>query len=62
MIQHRPPERASGSGPAVVTAANDPLQVAAEFVVHVTGAEPTQAERAVLRRAYEQVATAERSG
>jgi exonuclease SbcD len=62
VIQHRPPERASDRArAAVVTTANDPLDVAAEFVRHVTGAEPTDAERAVLRRAYEQVAADERS-
>jgi exonuclease SbcD len=62
VIQHRPPERTSDrAGATVVTSANDPLQVAAEFVVHVTGAEATDAELAVLRRAYEQVTAAERS-
>ena len=62
VIQHRPPERASSAaGAAVITAANDPLQVAAEFIVHVTGTDPTDAERAVLRRAYEQVTAAELS-
>src|SRR5450830_1007276 len=62
VIQHRPPERASDrAGATVVTSANDPLQVAAEFVVHVTGAVPTDAELAVLRRAYEQVTADERS-
>jgi len=62
VIQHRPPERASDRvGATVVTSANDPLTVAAEFVVHVTGAEPTDAELAVLRRAYEQVTAGERS-
>ncbi|CAN5216417.1 exonuclease SbcCD subunit D [soil metagenome] len=62
VIQHRPPKRASDrAGATVVTPANDPLVVAAEFVVHVTGAEPTDAELAVLRRAYEQVTAGERS-
>ena len=62
VIQHRPPERTSDrAGATVVTSANDPLQVAAEFVVHVTGAEATDAELAVLRRAYEQVTAAEQS-
>ncbi|HEX5333465.1 MAG TPA: exonuclease SbcCD subunit D [Cellulomonas sp.] len=62
VIQHRPPERTSDRvGATVVTSANDPLQVAAEFVVHVTGMEPTDAELAVLRRAYEQVTAGERS-
>ena len=62
VIQHRPPERAPDrAGATVVTSANDPLVVAAEFVVHVTGAEPNDAELAVLRRAYEQVTAGERS-
>lgn len=62
VIQHRPPERMSDlAGATVVTSANDPLVVAAEFVVHVTGAEATDAELAVLRRAYEQVTADERS-
>jgi exonuclease SbcD len=62
VIQHRPPERATDrAGATVVTTANDPLDVAAEFVRHVTGADPTDAERAVLRRAYEQVTADERS-
>ena len=62
VIQHRPPERRSDrAGATVVTSANDPLLVAAEFVVHVTGAEATDAELAVLRRAYEQVTADERS-
>lgn len=62
VIQHRPPERTSDrAGATVVTSANDALQVAAEFVVHVTGAPATDAELAVLRRAYEQVTAAEQS-
>jgi len=62
VIQHRPPERTSDRvGATVVTSANDPLLVAAEFVVHVTGVEATDAELAVLRRAYEQVTADERS-
>jgi exonuclease SbcD len=44
-----------------VGAASDPLDVAAQFVRHVTGADPTAAEVAVLRRAYEDVTAAERS-
>ena len=36
------------------------LQVAAQFVRHVTGAGPAPAEAAVLRRAYEDVVGAER--
>ena len=39
----------------------DPLAVAADFVRYVTDAEPTLAEAAVLRRAYEDVAAGQRS-
>jgi DNA repair protein SbcD/Mre11 len=61
VVQHQPPAREAGPRLAEVTAARDPLEVAAEFVQHVSGARPTEAEAAVLRRAYEQVAAAERS-
>jgi len=37
------------------------VQVAAEFVEHVTGAAPTPEEVAVLRRAYEDVLAGQRS-
>ena len=52
---------AEPSRAAAVTAAQDPLDVAADFVAHVTGAAATPDELAVLRRAYESVAAAERS-
>ncbi len=62
VVQHRPErnddERAR---PVLVTAAADPVEVAADFVAHVTGARPTEAERLVLRAAHEHVAAAERS-
>lgn len=61
VVQHQPPLREAGPRVAEVTAARDPLEVAAEFVQHVSGARPTEAEAAVLRRAYEQVVAAERS-
>lgn len=62
VIQHRPPERPGVERAATqVTAAHDPLEVAAEFVTHVCGAEPTEAEAAVLRRAYEDVVALDRS-
>jgi exonuclease SbcD len=54
LTEHRPPVVA-GRATAVVTAAQDPVLVAAEFVEHVTGAAPTADELAVLRRAYEDV-------
>lgn len=61
VTEHRPPGGVARSGAAVVTASRDPVDVAAEFVEHVTGAPPTAEELAVLREAYEFVATAERS-
>ncbi len=54
VVEHRPAQRDSVRL-AAVTAARDPLDVAAEFVEHVTGAPPTEPELAVLRRAYEAV-------
>jgi exonuclease SbcD len=61
VVQHRPPvSRPSGSSVAV-TAAHDPLEVAAEFVEHVTGGRPSVAETTALRDALEHVAGLERS-
>ncbi|WP_432457391.1 exonuclease SbcCD subunit D [Cellulomonas iranensis] len=62
VVQHRPdrPDDAR-EWLALVTAAADPVQVAADFVTHVTGGAPTDAERAVLRAAHEHVLAAERS-
>ena len=54
VVEHRPAHR-EAVDLAAVTAARDPLDVAAEFVEHVTGVGPTEPERAVLRRAYEAV-------
>jgi exonuclease SbcD len=61
VVEHRPGVTAERSRARVVTSASDPLQVAGEFVEHVTGAPPTPEELAVLRRAYEDVLAAERS-
>lgn len=61
VVQHRPPARDADARAAEVSAARDPLEVAAEFVAHVSGTPPTPAEAAVLRRAYEQAVAAERS-
>lgn len=60
VVEHRSSAPRSREA-AAVTAARDPLEVAAEFVAHVTGAQPTPAEAAVLRRAYEDVLATERS-
>ncbi|WP_315093307.1 exonuclease SbcCD subunit D [uncultured Cellulomonas sp.] len=61
VVQHRAAEQAGASRAAVVTAAHDPLVVAADFLAHVTGRGPTPAEVDVLRRAYEDVADLDRS-
>ena len=60
VVEHRP-ERATRTMYAAVTTARDPLEVAAEFVEHVTGALPTPQEREVLRAAYEHVLAGGRS-
>jgi DNA repair protein SbcD/Mre11 len=60
VVQHQPPsvgERVSSA----VTAAHDPLEVAADFVEHVTGGRPSEAEAGVLRSALEHVVALERS-
>ncbi len=61
VVQHRAVEPATSARAAVITAAHDPLDVAADFLAHVTGHRPTPAEADVLRRAYEDVAAIERS-
>jgi exonuclease SbcD len=61
VVQHRPPVVESAARAAVVSAAADPVEVSAQFVRHVTGRAPSADELAVLRRAYEHVAAAERS-
>ncbi len=54
VVEHRP-EQVERRRAALVTAAHDPLEVAAQFVAHVTGARPDAAELAVLPRAYDDV-------
>lgn len=61
VVQHRPPAVEGRGRAALVSAAADPVEVSAEFVRHVTGRGPSADELAVLRRAYEDVAAAERS-
>ena len=61
VVEHRPARAGVEAGPAAVTSASDPLQVASDFVAHVTGAPPSAAEVEVLREAYEHVLAAERS-
>ena len=61
VTEHRPPAGTARARAAVVTAAQDPVDVAAQFVEHVTGSAPTPDELGVLRAAYESVLAAERS-
>lgn len=61
VIQHQPPATASARRGAEVGPGRDPLEVVADFIAHVGGAAPTEAEADVLRQAYEQVMAAERS-
>ncbi len=61
VTEHRPPAGTARTRAVTVTAAQDPVDVAAQFVEHVTGAAPSADELAVLRDAYEQVLAAERS-
>ncbi len=61
-IHHTPLGGAAQRHLQVVTAAHDPLEIAAEFVEYATSATPTQAELAVLRSAYEQALATEASG
>ncbi|MDO8106069.1 exonuclease SbcCD subunit D [Isoptericola sp. b441] len=53
-VEHRPARTAAPPSVAV-TPTRDPVELLAEFVAHVTGAEPDPAELAVLTRAYEAV-------
>ncbi|GEA84145.1 nuclease SbcCD subunit D [Cellulomonas gelida] len=61
VVQHRPPAAVGAPALRAVTAAADPVEVACDFVSHVTGARPDDDELAVLRAAHEHAAAAERS-
>lgn len=61
VVQHRPASGVLAARARVVATAEDPLAVARDFVVHVTGSPATAAEVDVLRRAYGLVQAAERS-
>ncbi|RXR22724.1 exonuclease subunit SbcD [Oerskovia turbata] len=60
-VQHRPPVTAEREVISVVGQGRDPLEVTHEFVQHVTGTGPDQAERAALRTALERALASERS-
>ncbi|WP_407344940.1 exonuclease SbcCD subunit D [Pengzhenrongella phosphoraccumulans] len=61
VVQHRPPTAAGEREHVAVTSARDPLEVAAEFVQHITAAGPTVAEADALRAALEHVLALDRS-
>jgi len=61
VIQYQPPVTALTRRSAEVGPGRDPLDVVADFLTHVGGTPPTEAEAAVLRAAYEQVVAADRS-
>ncbi|MFF3064633.1 exonuclease SbcCD subunit D [Oerskovia sp. NPDC057915] len=60
-VQHRPPVTAEREVISVVGQGRDPLEVTHEFVQHVTGAGPDQAEGDALRTALERALASERS-
>ncbi|MBD7998300.1 exonuclease SbcCD subunit D [Oerskovia gallyi] len=60
-VQHRPPVTAEREVISVVGQGSDPLEVTHEFVQHVTGSGPDQAEGAALRTALERALASERS-
>ncbi|WP_029253979.1 exonuclease SbcCD subunit D [Paraoerskovia marina] len=60
-IHHQPDRPAGREAITVVAAHHDPLDVARDFVDHVTGQAPTPAENEVLRTALEAAAASERS-
>jgi exonuclease SbcD len=60
-VTHRPPAPPERETVVVAGPGRDPLDVARDFVTHVTGAPPTDAEVLVLRTALEDALAAERS-
>ncbi len=60
-VQHRPPRTVEREVISVVGSGRDPLEVAHEFVQHVTGVLPRPAEAAALRTALERALASERS-
>lgn len=61
VVQHTPQVCDLAAVPPGDRPGADPVRVAGDFVAHVTGTAPTDAELAVLRRAYEDVLTAQRT-
>jgi exonuclease SbcD len=60
-VTHRPPRPAEREVVTAVGPGRDPLDVARDFVEHVAGHAPTDAEVAVLREAFELALAEERS-
>ncbi|OLT47133.1 exonuclease SbcCD subunit D [Cellulosimicrobium sp. CUA-896] len=60
-VTHRPPQQAERETVTAVGPGRDPLDVARNFVEHVSGHAPTAAEESVLRDALEGALAAERS-
>ncbi|MEE1650775.1 exonuclease SbcCD subunit D [Brachybacterium sp. J144] len=52
LTEYAPEGRAAREGTPVVRREQNPLEVMDEFLTHVTGGDPTEAEHAVLERAY----------
>ncbi|MPV38741.1 exonuclease SbcCD subunit D, partial [Georgenia subflava] len=61
VVQHVPATLRERAGAVAVTAAQDPLEVAAQFLLAAGGRPAEQAELAVVREAYERVLATERS-
>ncbi|WP_454042506.1 exonuclease SbcCD subunit D [Cellulosimicrobium sp. Marseille-Q8652] len=60
-VTHRPPRSAERETVTAVGAGHDPLDVARDFVEHVSGRAPSDAEVVVLRGALEDALAADRS-
>jgi exonuclease SbcD len=61
VVQHRPARLTAPAGALAVTAAHDPLEVAAQFLRAAGGRDPDDAELGALRSAYETVLAGQRS-
>lgn len=55
LTEYAPEGRAASAGTPVVRREQNPLEVMDEFLAHVTGGDPTEAEHDVLERAYSAV-------
>ena len=55
LTEYAPEGRAGSAGTPVVRREQNPLEVMDEFLAHVTGGDPTEAEHDVLERAYSAV-------